>query len=312
MVRLFLATLALAALPHLAAAQSPLTLAGVTVQRYDTLPNFSGDTGVFCCASHVNESGPDADFIHVTAAFDVAFSDTLDRVSVSSSDILLMLPGAAEGLRAVGRFSHVPVFEYGSQTINARRPRDWPNETEQGFLSAVWLVPNAAASAVLQIGEEGARLDVPLDLAVAPSAPLSPRQVVSVRVIGTEFLDSATISDRSANMDMPGVIQPRQGRFLRLTLGLTPLMSTDTDAQAGENQFFLYGNYLGVTGPDGMPLNLVGTEAVDSLRTRWSISASWDDTPREIDVTNVYLAAGGPGRYSIYFLSDKVAEFVLE
>ena len=115
-----------------ALAQSPLMPVTVSIQRYDQIVNATGDTGLACCAPHILESGPEADYLHIRMVFDVAFSDTVDRVSVNSSDILLMLPGAEEGLRAIGHYDHVGIFVPRAHRASlAAAARLEPNETAQ-------------------------------------------------------------------------------------------------------------------------------------------------------------------------------------
>ena len=86
----------------------------------------------------------------------MAFSDTVDRVSVNSSDILLMLPGAEEGLRAIGHYDHVGIFDEGASGIFARRPRDWPERDGAGLRRlGRGSCPDGVTTATLQVGEEG-------------------------------------------------------------------------------------------------------------------------------------------------------------
>jgi len=306
---------AVSLVPAMGMAQSLLSPTSITVQRYDAIPNFSGDSGIFCCATHVHRSGGEADYYHIRMVFDVAFSDAVDRVSINSSDILLMLPGAEEGLRAIGHFDHMPVYEPGATSIYARRPRDFPAETEQAFLDAVWVVPEGVTSATMQIGdpEDGNVLNVPLDLDVGVTSVLRPAATLSMAVSGVGVTDMLTLEERFNGQDVPGTIRPTgPGRLMQVDLTLTPAMSTDTDAQAGENQFFFYSDWIGVTGPDGLPLMPVGYETGRSYRVHWSTSISWEDQPRGSDFTLYFLGRAEPGVYRVYYLSDKVAEFRIE
>jgi hypothetical protein len=300
----------LAAAPALA--QSPLTPVAVAIQRYDQIVNATGDTGLACCAPHVLESGPAADFVYIRMIFDVAFSDTLDRVSINSSDILLMPPGGGEGLRAIGHYDHVGVFDEGASSLFVRRPRDWPNETAQAFVDQVWIVPDGMATATLQIGEEGARIAVPVDLNVAQSQPVNPAQTVQVAVTGFGVEADLTLSERRNQQDLSGRVTPRTAQVLRMDVSVTPLMSTATDAQAGENRHLMYADYLSLVGPDGMPMPFLGTRAGDGLRRSWSVSSSWDSSPRPHDMTLFYLGNPGPGTYTVYYLQDAVAQFNLQ
>jgi hypothetical protein len=307
---LALLSVALASAPALA--QSPLTPSTVTIQRYDEITSAEGDSGIYCCAPHVLESGTGADFYHIRMVFDVAFSETLDRVSVNSSDIELMLPGAAEGLRPIGRYDYLGIFEFGSASIFARRPRDWPNETEQAFIDAVWIIPEGVTTATLTVGEEGQQLQIPLDLNATPGQPISPGQTLQVAVTGFGAEARLAVTDRHNGQDVTGRVVPTAGQALRLDLSVTPLMSTATDAQAGENRFFMYADYFSLVGPDGMPMPFMGYQTGNGLRQRWSISSSWESAPRPSEMTLFYMGTPVAGTYTVYFLQDAVAQFNLQ
>jgi hypothetical protein len=311
---LFLALLGLscATISAPAMAQSPLTPVSVLVQRYDEIVSSDGDAGVLCCAPHILASGPGADFYHVRMVFDVGFSDSLDRVSINSNDITLLWTGATEAVRAIGRYDYVGIFTGGSPSIFARRPRDWPAETEQAFIDAVWQVPDGVTAATLQIGEEGAQLQIPIDLNVAQTQPITPGQTMQAVVTGFAAEDALNVVDRISGQEVAGRVVPRTGRALRLDLSVTPLMSTATDAQAGENRFFMNAQHFALLGPEGLPMPFMGYRSDETLRTRWSISSNWDSQPRTSSLTLYYLGAPGAGLYTVYYMQDAVAQFTLQ
>ncbi len=310
-------TLAIAIICSLAAgipalAQSPLSAASVTVQRYDEITSSDASTGMACCAPHILESGPGADFFHVRAVFNVAFTEELDRVSINSSDIVLMLPGAAEGLRAVGHYDYIGRLETGETSLYARRPNDWPAETAQAFIDSVWRVPEGTTQATLVIGEEGAQLQLPLDLNVAPGQPVSPGSTLQATVTGFGAEAQVAVSDQFGRQDVAGRVVPTTGQALRLDLAVTPLMSTATDAQAGENQFFMYAQNFSLVGPNGMPMPYLGYLTNGSLRTNWSISSSWESEPRTSNLPLYFLGVPEAGVYTVYYFQDPVAQFNLQ
>ncbi len=67
--------------PLPALAQSPLTLAGMSIYRHETLIDHSGNVGSICCAPYVL-GDTDGHFVFIRAVFDVAWTDDLDRLSV--------------------------------------------------------------------------------------------------------------------------------------------------------------------------------------------------------------------------------------
>jgi hypothetical protein len=141
---------------------------------------------------------------------------------------------------------------------------------------------------------------------------IAPARTLSVSVTGVTVEAEAVIEDSSARQDMPGRITPLGGQMLRMDLTLLPMMTNVTDTQLGDGAFFYYSNHIGLVGPQGLPYMQVGRDTGDSLHNRWSHSMRWDDAPSSTDISIVFLGPAAPGRYQIYYLSDKVAEFQLE
>lgn len=302
---------ALTALPALA--QSPLTLSGMSVYRYETVVDHSGNSGSFCCAPWVL-GGDDGHFFYIRAVFDVAWSDELDRVSVSSSDITLTLPGDNEGRRAMGRYDWFGIFNPSAGSISERRPRDFPDETAQAYLNAVWYLPRDATTATLTLGEDDEILEIPVNLAVEPSPVIRPSQTMSFELNGLSRAETLTAATRMNGNDVPGTMAPAIGQMLRLDMDVTPAFSTDTDAQTGENRAFLRNSWFSLIGPDGAPLLPVGSQSSSTAapRVEWTISMSWDNDPRGTDMSLHFLGDGTPGTYQVYFLEDHIGEVTLQ
>lgn len=301
----------LTAIPALA--QSPLTLSGMSVYRYETLVDHSGNSGSFCCAPYIL-GGPDGHFVYIRAIFDVAWSDELERISYSSSDITLMLPGDDEGRRAVGRYDWYGVFTPSAGSISERRPRDFPEETAQAFINGVWYLPRDATAATLIIGEDDDILEVPVNLAVEVGPVIAPAQTFSFTPTGLTRATELTAESRMNRTDVPGRMAATTGTMLRIDFDATPAFSTDTDAQAGENQAFLRNTWFSLVGPDGAPLLPVGSQSGSSAtpRVEWTNSISWDNTPRTVDLSLYFIGSGAPGTYQLYFLEDMVGEITLQ
>lgn len=309
-----LGALGLAAISTLPAmAQSPLSLSGMSVYRYDTLIDHSGNSGAFCCAPYVM-GGSDGSFFYIRAIFDVAWTEDLDRISISSSDITLLLPGDDEGRRAVGRYDWYGVFNPSAGSISERRPRDFPEETAQVFINNIWYLPSDATTATLIIGEEDEILEIPVNLAVPSGPVISPSQTMNFALTGLTQASELTAESRLNGTDVPGRLSATAGSMLRLDFDVTPAFSTDTDAQAGENQAFLRNSWFSLIGPDGAPLMPVGSQSSSTAtpRVEWTNSISWDSSPRTVDMSLYFLGAGAPGTYQLYFLEDMVGEISLQ
>ena len=301
----------MAALP--AVAQSPLSLSGMSVYRYETLIDHSGNAGSFCCAPY-EMGGPDGQFFYIRAIFDIAWTEELDRISVSSSDILLQLPGEDEGRRAVGRYDWFGIFSPSAGSISERRPRDFPEETSQAFLNAVWYLPRDVTTATLILGEDDEILEVPVSLAVEVSPVISPAQTMNVTPTGLTRAEPISGESRMNGTDVPGRMAPAVGQMLRLDFDVSPAFSTDTDAQAGDNGAFIRNSWFSLVGPDGAPLVPLGSQPGNDAapRIEWTTSLSWQNDPQTVDVSLYFLGNGAPGTYQIYFLEDFVGEVTLQ
>lgn len=295
------------------AAQSPLSLAGMSVYRYESLVDHSGNSGSFCCAPY-EMGGPDGQFFYIRAIFDIAWNEDLDRVSVSSSDIVLQLPGEDEPRRAIGRYDWFGVFQPSAGSISERRPRDFPDETSQAFLNAVWYLPREVTSATLIIGEEDEILEVPVSLAVEVSPVISPAQTMTVTATGLSRAEALTGESRMNGTEVPGRMTPAVGTMLRLDLDVTPAFSTDTDAQTGDNAAFIRNSWFSLVSPDGAPLMPLGSQPSggSAPRVEWTNSLSWQSDPQTVDMSLYFLGSGAPGTYRIYFLEDHVGDVTLQ
>ncbi len=304
--------LSLPAAPVLA--QSPLTPVSISVTRYDTLPQLQPDHGMACCALPMLESGPGQDFYYIDLDFNVAWSDDLDRVSISGRDILLHFEGGDEdGLRAFGRINYLPMVELSGGSISARRPRDWPDETAQAFLNNLWMVPDGVTQATLTVGEEGEQFAIILNLDIPVSEMMSPLETVEVTLNGLSIDEAMSRDRRLTGGELAITMTPTMGQLLRLDATLRPLMNTKTDSDQGENRFFFYNNYISLVGPDGIPLAPLGQDLSGSLQNDYSNSISWDDEEANGSDRGLYfLGAGTPGTYQVYYLSDLVGEITLQ
>lgn len=304
---------AVTALPAIAQTESPLTLSGMSVYRYETLVDHSGNSGSFCCAPYVL-GGPDGHFLYIRAIFDVAWSDELERISYGSSEITLMLPGDEEGRRAVGRYDWFGVFTPSAGSMSERRPRDFPEENAQAFINSIWYLPREATTATLMIGDDDHTLEVPVNLAVEPGPVISPAQTFSFSLTGLSRATELTAETRLNRTDVPGHLAPTSGTMLQLDFTATPAFSTDTDAQTGDNQAFLRNTWFSLVGPDGAPLTALGSQSGSNAtpRIEWTNSISWDDNPRSVDQSLYFLGSGEPGTYQLYFLEDMVGEITLQ
>ena len=199
-------------------------------------------------------------------------------------------------------------------SISERRPRDFPEETAQAFVNGIWYLPGDATTATLIIGEDDEILEVPVSLAVETGPVIRPSQTFTFALTGLTRAGELTAESRLNGTDVPGRQAATTGTMLRLDFDATPAFSTDTDAQAGDNQAFLRNTWFSLVGPDGAPLVAAGSQSGSNAtpRIEWTNSISWDSSPRTVDLSLHFLGSGTPGTYQLYFLEDIVGEITLQ
>jgi hypothetical protein len=290
-----------------------LTLSSMTVARYDTAPNIDADFASPCCASHTYLSGEAEDFIYIDANFAVAWTDELDRIQIRATDIGLQLDNEPDARAAWGRFDFFPEIERGGSSLNARRPRDWPDENAGGHLDLLFSVPAGATSATLIIGEGDTSLRIPVDLNVPVTEVPRAVSFFDVAISGISTAPELLTEDRVSRSEIAGRVVPRLGEIVRVDLSVTALENTNTDAEPGENGAFFNNIDFALIGPAGYPLLPLGRSVSGSIRNRYSNSISWDGEgpSNPVSVTLFFLGAGEPGDYELFFFNETVGKVTL-
>lgn len=290
------------------AAPLPITLSSVVVERYAEIIETDSDGGVSCCAPLVL-SQPGHHFVYVRAIFDVAWTDELDRLNVSFSDIGLLLPGDAEPRQMIGRMGALGEFALSGTSLNARRPRDWPETTEQGFLNAVFLVPETITSATL-VFEEGA-FSQEISLAAEVTRMVDPASLVAVNVIGLAEIDEVVTQETSGRQDITGRLAPTLGAMLQLDLSVQPQVPNNLD---GEHQFFFRTDAFTLVGPDNAPLRFIGTVPGSSFQDSYSYSSRWEpgSLPNAQTIRLFFAGNAAPGVYKVFYHGTPVADLMFE
>ena len=275
------------------------------VFRYDSLVNTDEDMGLPCCLPHV-VGNPGQVLIHVSAVIDVPWSEELERVSVSARELTLTLPGE-EPATSIGHYDRVGIFEAGTTSISASRPRDWPESDEHLKMETVWSLPTDATTATLTLGEFFAvEIDVPQEV----SEPLTPADTADFVITGMSAVEGplATSSSFSGQV-LTGTVETGAGQFVRVDFDVIPQMNTSLSRRDG---FLLYTRYMQLVGPTGLPALPVGQYLGDGITRDTSNSISGNSfIGSSFDYSFYYLTDGTPGTYTLYFLSDPVGEGTL-
>lgn len=294
-----------ALLPVSADAQEPWPFVSFEVHRYESLINTDEDVGLPCCFPHV-VGNPGEALIHLSAVVDVPWSEELDRVSVSARDLTLTVPGEEEPRTQIGSYDAVGLFEAGTSSVSASRPRDWPEEDEHLKMETVWSLPADATTATLTFGEF---FTTEVTIPQSPSEPLTPGDTADFAITAITPLDGLETLHTFSGQPLAGTVDPAAGQLLQVDFLVTPLMDTSLGRRPG---FVLYTRYMQLVGPNGLPAVPVGQFLGDGLTTDTSNSISGNAfVGASFDYSFLYLTDGTPGTYTLYFMSDPVAEGTL-
>ena len=289
-----------------------ITLTGMTITRHDVLPNIDPDLAAPCCAQLVFESGSDDDFVYIDADFAVAWSEELDRINISSRDIGLQLPTEAEPRQAWARFNYFPELERGGNSLNARRPRDWPEENAGAYLNLVFQVPAGTTQAELLIGEGAEAMRIPVTIPGEVSELPSMASFFDVKVTNFAIMPELTTEDRLSREEIAGRVVQTIGQLMRLDVEIVPSVNLRTDSEPGENAVFFYNTAFSLIGPEGLPLVNIGRAVNSSIRNDFSLSSNWDgDEPPTIEMTIFFIGSGEPGDYRLFFYDEEVGAAAL-
>lgn len=309
---------ALAALPAgIAAAQTEgLSMTAMTVTRHDVIRNIDTDMASACCATHTYESGGDTDFIYLDVDFAVAWSDELDRIQIGSSDIALEIPSETEPRQAWGRVDYFPEVDRGGTSLNARRPRDFPEENAGAYMNLVFAVPTAATTATLVIGDpdDGAVMRLPVNLAVPVTEMPTAASLYDIKVTAISTTPELVTETRLGRNTINGRVVAGMGVITRVEVEVTPFAGTDTDNEPGDPQVYIRSAAFALVGPEGLPLINLGSAFSGTIRGTHTTSISWDAGERAPSrtITLFFHGTGAAGDYQLFFHDQQVANVALQ
>ncbi|MAM60890.1 hypothetical protein [Maritimibacter sp. UBA3975] len=313
----------LAAAPALAQdGPPPISPIDIQVTRLDTIPNLSVDNAAPCCARETFESGEEADFLYLDIDFDVAWSEEVDKLSLSGRDTIFLMPEGVtdieQAIQAWGSVSYFPEVEIRTVSMSTRRPRNWPDEDRDAHLNAVFTVPAGLTGATLLIGDpEAGQVEVPLDLSGPASELPSAASFWNVSLNGIETLETVETSYRDGDGSLGASITPDAGSIIRLDVTLDPKQNLSTDAEAGKNVATFRSLAVQMVGPEGLPLFPLGEgrEIRGYLNVENSVThtQNWsgEGTSGATDITFYFLGSGASGSYRVFFKDAEVGTIEL-
>jgi hypothetical protein len=194
--------------------------------------------------------------LDIRAVFDVPWSDELDRLSVSSRDIALILPDGTE-VASFGSYEYWGMMHTIAQGISISRPRDYPEEDEDLYWQSLYLVPEGTASAVLRIGDPEEAVVWQGDVTVpGVEAEQDAAMFAEFRVTDVDRFRVAELEDGRDTTRMTSTLTAPAGQVLvDLEIEVTALSANEFEAD-GDFQWHSYDFRL--TGPEDETFFLVG------------------------------------------------------
>ncbi len=286
------------------AAQEPWPFTSFEAHRYDSLINMDRNVGPPCCVPHI-VGNPGEVLVHISAAVDVPWSEDLDRVTVRAPDLTLTLPGG-EPMTQIGYFERIGLFEVGTKNATVSRPRGWPDDDADLFLEQVWSVPEDATAATLTFGEF---FSVEIDIPQETSTPITPGDTATFAITSMTVMDGFDTVDEVLDQSLSGTVHADNGQIIQVNFEITPQMMTGV----GRENFWFVTRHFHLVGPDRLrttPLGQLddGERLTDDIQHTISGANTVGNT---YSYTYYFLGGGQPGTYTLYFLSDPVAQGTL-
>lgn len=244
-------------------APPPLTVKSAEVTRLDTVPNYNATDSLICCAMEVFESGPDQDFVYLHILFDVEWSEDVQRISYYGGDaIFLKLPGQTDPETFQvpwGQMDWFPEARATAPSINVNRDRKWPEVDNDVYLDAFFTVPFDVTEAILVIGKKDEpQKEFTIDLSGDVVAFETAGSLWDVEIKGIGKVDEiATERDMRGAM-VRSRIAPNAGQIVKIDMSLTPKRDLKADRLTGSNSASFTSRHVGLVGPEGLPLALIG------------------------------------------------------
>ncbi|MCB1407385.1 MAG: hypothetical protein KDK01_14310 [Rhodobacteraceae bacterium] len=250
-------TLALAtALPLVvalpAAAQIDLTALSTETRAYETATSWQErpyrPAGV---VEYV--SMPGSVILDVRMVFDGPWSDEVQRVSVSSRDIRLVLPDGTE-LGAVGGHPNWGQMTLQSRSLSGSRPRDFPTDDRDLYWNGIFIVPKGTTTATLRLGG-----DVRFEGAVTVPGPTREEDAASFatfRPTGVRRFRIAELQDGRGTEAVSSTIPAPQGMVIaEVEIDVSGVMSNQVD---GDDRFTWNTHNFRLVDDAGVTMGLVG------------------------------------------------------
>ena len=242
-------------------------------------------------------------FLDIRAVFDVPWSDDLSRLSISSSDILVILPDGTE-VQACCAYEYWGMMHMSGSSASVSRPSDFPDEDRDLYWHSIFLVPAGTPQVTLRLpadeGEPGYEGVVPVpavseELAAAEFAQFAVADPVRMDVLELE-------AGRDSRMVTSSMTAPEGQDFVDFEIEVTPFSANEFDF---DGRFYWHTYDFRLVGADGATYGLIGERFQDRLLdSQFSSAGVGDSSTRRM----VFMVPEGVTSATLHFGGTAVAD----
>ncbi len=300
------AALALSATSLAAQSTSGLTLSSLKTYAYDSVVNWTErDFRPSGVEETISVDG--MILLDVRAVFDVPWTDDLARLSISSTDILLILPDGTE-IQSFGAYEYWGMFHASASSATATRPRDFPDADADLYYHSMFLVPAGTTTATLRLpaadGEPGweGPVGVPGASAEQDAAMFAEFTVTDVARFRTLSLEDG----RDSRAFTSTIAAPAGQVFADLEVDVLAFAANEFE---GDGRFFWHTYDFRLVGPAGETYPLMGERFLQKLLD-WQFSGV--AVGENADRRAIWLVPEGVTGATLMFGLSPVAEVVFD
>ena len=236
----------------------------------------------------------------VSLMIDAPWSEELERVSVSGSDIALV--GADKARYSPFGYMQWGTFRGFTPSVSLHRRSDWETEPEPEDFNAAFLVPAGEADYTLVFGEH---LSVPVTAPAETVPELHILDKLRIEILSAELVDELQGSMDVGEEDIPTDVVSEAGPFLKVTFKLMPLAPNGSF----DTIFFWHSDWFGVRFADGTHSHTVGEEFMGGLSRNVSHNTPFTGDGSDSDTATFYFpAAEGGDAFDLLVLMRPAAE----
>ena len=246
-------------------------------------------------------------FLDVRGIFDVPWSDDLSRVSISSNDILLILPDGTE-IEPFGNYEYWGMMHLNPRGASLSRPRDFPDEDEDLYWQGLFLVPEGTTSATLRLPNDDGMPGFEGEVTVPTKISQEVQAAVLAEFSVTDadlYRSLATVDGRDSTRVTMTMSAPPGQVFADLEVEVAALAANEFEQ---DGRFYWHTYDFRLVGLDGTTFHSIGERFSDRiLDWQFSSTAPNDSASRRM----IWMVPEGTTEATLMFGDVPVAPVAL-